>query len=185
VPPYCRFEVNDAEDDWLYKEKFDYIHGRLLCTCFRDTAVVFQKAFDSCTPGGYFEMFDFSARFQAIDDSLKGTALQKFSDMMIEGTARFGKDLTHAPRYKSYMAAAGFVDIVERQFQWPLNTWPEGKYFKTLGQWFNQDMRDGLSGMAMATFTRGLKMSREEVEVFLIDVRKDLNNKKIHAYLPL
>jgi hypothetical protein len=185
VPPNCRFEVDDAEDDWLYKQKFDYIHGRLMCTCFKDPAAVFKKAFNSLTPGGYFEMFDFSARFESVDGSLEGTSLGKFGDMMIEGAGVFGKNLEHAPRYKEYFEAAGFVDIEERKFQWPFNPWPRGKYFKSLGMWFNQDMKEGLQGMAMATFTRGLKMSREEVEVFLVDVRKDLDDKKIHAYLPL
>jgi hypothetical protein len=58
-------------------------------------------------------MFDFSTQFQSVDDSFEGTVLQRFSDMMIEGARRLGKDLTHAPRHKSYMEAAGFVDIVE------------------------------------------------------------------------
>lgn len=185
VPPNCRFEVDDAEDDWLYKEKFDYIHGRLMCTCLKNPPAVFQKAFHSCTPGGYFEMFEISAQSQCIDNSLEGTALQKYSNMMLEGGRYFGKDFTHAPRYKSYMEAAGFVDVVEKQFQWPSNTWPRGKYFKTLGMWFNQDMQQGLSGIAMATFTRALGMSREEVEKFVIEVRNDMNDKRIHAYIPV
>lgn len=130
-------------------------------------------------------MFDATVRFGCVDDSLYGTALQKYSEMMIEGLRRFGKDVTHAPRYKSYMEAAGFVDVVERQFQWPFNTWPRGKHHKTLGLWYNQDMQEGVSGMAMATFTRALKMSPEAVELFLVDVRKDLNDRRIHAYLPM
>lgn len=185
VPPNCRFEVDDAEDDWLYKQKFDYIHGRFMCTCFKDPAGVFKKAFNSLAPGGYFEMFDFTARFGAVDDSLRGTNLEKFSDRMIEGAGKLGRYLEHAPNYKAYFEEAGFVDVVEKKFQWPFNTWPKGKYFKSLGMWFNQDMHEGLSGMVMATFTRALGMTRDEVELFLVDVRKDLDNRNIHAYLPL
>lgn len=185
MPPNCRFEVDDAEDDWLYKQKFDYIHGRFMCTCFKDPAGVFKKAFNSLAPGGYFEMFDFTARFGAVDDSLRGTNLEKFSDRMIEGAGKLGRYLEHAPNYKAYFEEAGFVDVVEKKFQWPFNTWPKGKYFKSLGMWFNQDMHEGLSGMVMATFTRALGMTRDEVELFLVDVRKDLDNRNIHAYLPL
>ena len=130
-------------------------------------------------------MFDFTARFGCVDESLAGTVLESFSEMMIEGSRRFGKDLTHPTRYKDYMKAAGFIDIVEEQFQWPINTWPKGKYYKTLGLWYNQDLLDGLSGMAMAICTRGLKMSREEVELLLEKVRKDLKDTRIHAYLPM
>jgi hypothetical protein len=42
--------------------------------------------------------------------------------MMIEGARRLGKDLTHAPRYMSYIEAARFVNVVEKKFQWPFNT---------------------------------------------------------------
>ena len=37
----------------------------------------------------------------------------------------------------------------------------------------------------MATLTRGVSWSRADVEVFLVDVRKDLKNRKIHAYWPI
>jgi SAM-dependent methyltransferase len=185
VPPNCRFEIDDAEDEWVYTEKFDYIHGRLLAVCFNDPAAVFRRAFHSCAPGGYFEMFDFASRFGCIDESLSGTALENFAEMMIEGTRLLGKDVTHVIKYKDYMEAAGFVDIVEEKFQWPINTWPKGSYYKTLGLWYNQDLQEGLSGMAMAICTRGLKMSREQVELLLVNVRKDLKNTKIHAYLPM
>jgi hypothetical protein len=70
-------------------------------------------------------MFDFTARFGCIDGSSAGTALEGFSEMMIEGSLRFGKDLTHAARYKDYMEATGFVDVIEERFKWPINTWPE------------------------------------------------------------
>jgi hypothetical protein len=74
---------------------------------------------------------------------------------------------------------------VEKHFQWPINTWPKGKYHKTLGLWYNRDMVEGLSGIAMAIFTRGLKMSPEEVDLFVEDVIKGFNDKRIHAYLPM
>jgi SAM-dependent methyltransferase len=185
VPPNCRFEIDDAEDDWLYTQNFDYIHGRLLAVCFKDPATVFQKAFHSLSPRGYFEMFDFSADIRCLDDSLAGTALEKFHGMMIQGVKSLGKDMTRAPKYKEYFRDAGFIDIVEKQFRWPTNDWPKGKYYKSVGLWYNRDLQEGLSGMAMAIFTRGLKMSKEEVDTFLEVVRKDIDDRMIHAYLPL
>jgi hypothetical protein len=37
----------------------------------------------------------------------------------------------------------------------------------------------------MTLFTEVLLWSREELEVFLVDVRKDIKNCKIHAYVSL
>jgi hypothetical protein len=150
--------------------------------CFKDPAAVFQKAFHSCTPGGYFQMAGAALPIRCVDDSLEGTTLLKFANMMIEGMRMAGKDITQAPRYKSYMEAAGFVDVVEDHFQWPTNTWPKAKHHKTLGMLFNQDMQEGLSGIVMGICTRVYKMSPAEVEALVVDVKKDLNDRSIHAY---
>ncbi len=32
----ARFEVDDAEDEWAFSTKFDYIHSRAVLTCFKD-----------------------------------------------------------------------------------------------------------------------------------------------------
>jgi hypothetical protein len=56
VPPNCCFEIDDAEDEWVYGQEFDYIHDRLLTLCFNDGAAVFKKAFKALAPGGYFDL---------------------------------------------------------------------------------------------------------------------------------
>ena len=40
----------------------------------------------------------------------------------------------------------------------------------------------GVQGLSMALFTRGLGWSVQEVETFLVDVRKDMKDTKIHGY---
>lgn len=185
LPPNCRFEVSDASEEWYFSEKFDYIHGRLLATCFNDPAFVFTQALHSLAPGGYFEMFDFNARFSCIDNSDQGTFISRHKELMIDGAKKLGRDFTHAPKYRRYFEEAGFVDVVEEKFQWPFNTWPKGKYFKELGRWYNEDLNQGLEGITMATLTRAFGWSREEVGKFCKDIRKDFNDTNIHAYLPM
>lgn len=36
VPPNCVFEVDDLEQQWLWKEKFDFIHSGELSQSIRD-----------------------------------------------------------------------------------------------------------------------------------------------------
>jgi hypothetical protein len=153
--------------------------------CFNDPLSIFKKAFNSLNPGGYFEMFDFDARFRCIDDSDQGTLLRKYSGMMISGAEKLGKVITHAPKYKRYFEEAGFTEVVEERFQWPFNTWPKGRYYKTLGMWYNRDMQEGLEGMTMATLTRAHGITKEEVLELIEGVRKELNDRNIHAYLPM
>jgi hypothetical protein len=182
IPSNCRFEIDDAEDEWLYPQKFDYIHGRFMAVCFKDPLAVFRRAFEACKPGGYFEMMDAVIPLRCFDDSLQGTYLEKSTNIMMEGAKLLGRDLTHVVKYKSYMETVGFVDVVETHFQWPINTWPKGKYHKTLGAWYNKDVTSGLAGMLAAVCTRGLGMTLEEVNEFADNVTRDMNNTSIHAY---
>jgi hypothetical protein len=46
VPPNCKFLVDDAEDLWVYPEKFDYIHLRLMAGCFADWPNFFRQAYE-------------------------------------------------------------------------------------------------------------------------------------------
>jgi hypothetical protein len=54
-----------------------------------------------------------------------------------------------------------------------------------LGMWSHEATVSTLSGMTTALFGRGLGWSPEDVEVFLVDVRKDMKNPRIHAYWPM
>jgi hypothetical protein len=51
-----------------------------------------------------------------------------------------------------------------------------------LGMWTLENMGSSLMGISVALFTRGLKWTVEELEVFLVDVRKEMRNTRYHAY---
>lgn len=46
-------------------------------------------------------------------------------------------------------------------------------------------MSGNILGISLAFFTRGLGWTVEELEVFLVKVRKDMKNSQIHAYWPM
>jgi hypothetical protein len=48
--------------------------------------------------------------------------------------------------------------------------------------WCLADLEPGLEGLSMAIFTRILGWTKEETEVFLTLVRKDMKDTKIHSY---
>jgi len=51
--------------------------------------------------------------------------------------------------------------------------------------WNNSNITGGLEGLTLALFTRGLGWAKEDAEVFLVDVRKELNDTKIHVWAPM
>lgn len=48
--------------------------------------------------------------------------------------------------------------------------------------WTYENMSGSLSGLSMALFTRGLGWTKEALEVFLVDVRKDMRDRSRHSY---
>lgn len=188
VPPNCHFEVDDAEDTWVYSHKFDYIHGRMLFTCFQSHLVVFKSAFDFLRPGGYLELQDISFPFQCIDDSWEGTALKNLCRLLMDGSAALGKDWHRVPKYKEYLEELGFVDVKEHTFSCPIGPWARDEKNKTLGVWGRANVLQSLQGLSMAVMTRGLRMTPQEIERLLVDVRKDLNKngrESLHVYAPM
>jgi len=181
VPPNCTFEVEDAEDDWIYSQKFDLIHGRLMVMCFKDPRHVLEQAFKCLAPGGYLEWQDADFPMRAVDDTLAGTALWEWNMAIVDGAAKAGRPWTNTKKYKGWMEEIGFVDVREELLYWPVNTWPRDPHLKKLGLWFQHDLLEGLNS-TRAVLTRGLGWSNEEVEAFLIDVRKDIKDRNEHAY---
>ncbi len=56
---------------------------------------------------------------------------------------------------------------------------------KQLGQWNQINILDGLEGFCLALLTRGLGWKKEEVDIFVARVSRDLKDKRIHAYFPM
>jgi hypothetical protein len=104
---------------------------------------------------------------------------------MIEASAKLGRPLDIKGSWKDIMIKAGYEDVVEKRYRWPQNRWPKDPKYKELGMWACADIVDGLEGLSLALFTRALGMTKEEVMAFLVDVRKDMRNTRIHSYWPM
>jgi len=138
VPPNCRFEIDDAEDEWNYRQKFDYIHGRLLLSCFNnDFPAVIRKAYDALNPGGWFELQDMLPPI-CFDDTWEGTEFKRWVELTCEGAKALGMDWYKVGNYKRWVEEAGFEEVTEFKSAAPTNTWPRGKHYKLLGAWMNQ-----------------------------------------------
>ncbi|TVY82843.1 putative methyltransferase tdiE [Lachnellula suecica] len=184
VPGNLTFEVDDIDDDWVYPHPFHYIHGRLMVFAFTDPIAIFRKAFAALASGGYFEMQDLCTPIRAFDDSLNGSAMINCSNLIVDACSKRGIDLTAPGKYQVMMESVGFVDVKEVVVEWPVGTWAKSKYHKRIGAWFKRDMEVGVEGIVMGLFTRVLGMSKEDVQVIVEDVKRDMNDKSIHAYQP-
>ncbi|KAK1452647.1 TAM domain methyltransferase, partial [Colletotrichum cuscutae] len=137
-------------------------------------------------PGGYLEMQDLSLPYRCDDASLTpDSPVHKLSDLFLRGGRVTGRNMDAAPTYATLMRTAGFVDVEEQQFKWPVNAWPRDPHFKTLGAYTHCNLDHGLEGLTLGLATRNLGWSKEETLLFCATVRKSLRSHKVHAYVPL
>ncbi|KAI8258795.1 Secondary metabolism regulator LAE1 [Colletotrichum sp. SAR 10_98] len=185
VPPNVKFEIDDLEDEWTYSLPFDYIHSRVMTSSIGDWSVYLRKCYENLKPGGYVELQEIDLFATSDDGTLKPeSALMRWCNLLMEASEKFGRPFVRGPTLKDIMTAAGFVDVSITVLKWPTNSWPKDPKYKEIGIWENANMLEGLEGFSMAALTRGHNWSRIEVEVFLAEVRKDFNDKSIHAYWP-
>lgn len=185
VPENVQFIIDDAEQsDWAVPEDhYDFIHTRILEACFEDMREVIKTAFKHTKPGGYLESQELHATPHCDDGTMpEDWPFGKFVEKLQESSLRIGRELNIAPKLRGWFEEAGFVDVQQRVFKAPLGRWPRDPAMKDLGHWWNENMALGLQAFSLAYFTRVLDWTQEETEVYLVDVRKSLADKSVHAY---
>ncbi|GKT75495.1 methyltransferase domain-containing protein [Colletotrichum tofieldiae] len=167
-------------------EPFEYIHSRFMTASIRNWEEYIKKCYDNLTPGGYLELQDADVMPRSDDDLLpKDAAIIEYVNLLKEVSKKLGREYVEVSSLKNMMIEAGFLDVEMRMYKWPHNEWPKDPRYKKLGFWTQENFGSALEAICMAPFTRVLGWTREEVNVFLVQVRKDLKNKSYHAYSPV
>jgi hypothetical protein len=137
-------------------------------------------------PGGWLELHDIGCPIECDDGSIpKDAPLMRWNELLISAASKFGRQLDVASGHKKRLEDAGFKGVVGIKEKWPQNPWPKDPRYKELGKWVLASFHEGLTAMSMALLTRGLGWTPDEVEVFLVEVRKDIDNRNYHTYWPM
>ena len=137
-------------------------------------------------PGVYLELQDLNFPFRSDNGTLKSDhVLFQWSEFMLEASTKAGKPLDRSSKFEDLLKDVGFVNVKVKVLKWPSNSWPKNKTEKTLGIWQNENLNFGIEGFLLALFTRILGWGKEEVDVFLAKVRKDIKDRSIHSYLSM
>ncbi|OCL02528.1 S-adenosyl-L-methionine-dependent methyltransferase [Glonium stellatum] len=183
VPPNCSFIVEDSESEWIWDERFDYIHSRTLGSTWRDWPGYFRKCYEFLKPGGYLELHEFTFPFHCDDGTATAeNPMMQWSIYFNQAAARGGVDMEICERLDPLLRDAGFVDVAKRRLRLPFTGWSEDPNEREYGAFYGRIFDWGVS---LALFTRRLGWSRERAELFLVDARKDAANIGVHAYIPL
>ncbi len=83
------------------------------------------------------------------------------------------------------MQEAGFVNVTEKKIAVPGNPWARGEEQKIRGAMMMTNLLEVASGISMKILAGVYGWSKEEVELFLVEVRNGLKDRKAHGYVPV
>lgn len=106
----------------------------------------------------------------------------KWAKLHDEAAMNMGRPLRIANKMKRWYQEQGFVNVREEVYKIPINSWPKDPQFKLIGKFHERNLLDGLQGLSLAFFHRGLGWTKDEIEVYLVNVRKALQDRSVHAY---
>ena len=180
--------VDDAEafQDWEFQQKFDYIHSRLVILSMRDWPRYLRRCFANLKPGGWIELQEVQFPFQ-YDDNFppNDSPLLKWSGYVREATSRVGVDTMAGTKFVDMLQTEGFVNINRDEFRWGIGSWSKDPKEREIGKWMVYNALEGVESAGMALFSRVFGWSKDEIEVFLESVRKDIRNKAPRYYAPM
>ncbi|KAK4462014.1 Demethylmenaquinone methyltransferase [Cladorrhinum samala] len=185
VPPNVRFFVEDSTESWDYPTaSFDFIHTRVTFACWSDMKKqIIQRAFNHLKPGGWLECQEVPGMPYCDDNTMPPDyPWLQWTYQLYHGTSLADRQADIGPQLKDWMKEVGFVDVRESVFKIPLNGWPKESRLKHVGMLWQRNLLDGLSGFSLSFFNKFLDKTLEEIEVSLVNVRKCLFDRRIHAY---
>ena len=69
-------------------------------------------------------------------------------------------------------------------FKVPTNPWAKDPRLRQVGAFYQYNLTVNLDGISTRVFQKGLGWSADEAAVFFAGVKKDIKNRKQHAYYP-
>ncbi|KAM6527498.1 hypothetical protein FSOLCH5_003565 [Fusarium solani] len=111
--------------------------------------------------------------------------LSRWLKLLGEATVLLGRPYQDIQQIQDIMAEVGYSDVTVKYFRWPTNPWPKDAKHKALGQWHNVNIGSAIEALTLAPFTRALGWKDDEARAFAAHVRRDLNDRRIHAYWPI
>ena len=147
----------------------------------------FEQAFDHLSPGGWVECQEFDYHRKSDDNTISPNSRLKFwEEEWTRGVEKIGLKGTCDPELvMRQMREAGLVNVETKYFKMPIGPWPKDTQLRQAGLFGLVNLLDGLQGLSLKIFTDLLGYSVDELEVLLMECRKDVRSRSVHSYYPV
>lgn len=185
TPPNCKFLRDDMEDPWIFDRVFDFVHLRLVFHSFDDPKGVLQRIHDNLKPGGWVEYQDIAIELVGSDPIaqayIQASVVWRWNELIKAGLrTALGRDHGVTLKLHDWMRDTGFVDVVERQVLWPINSWPSDPEDRRLGQFTRLDTEKLLESSVKLLLAGGL--TQEELPDFQAEVKWSFGDPNLRGY---
>jgi SAM-dependent methyltransferase len=155
VPINCAFEVDDLTAEWTWPNgHFDFIHVREMFGSIPDWDSFFEQCYRCTSSGGWVEVVEHAVEPIADDDTMPPEHFYwKWGDTVVSLGNKIGKSFTIYKEAKERLERAGFVDVVEVKYKWPMNAWPDDAKGREIGRWNQLRLFDGVEGFMLRLLT--------------------------------
>ncbi|KAJ5774771.1 hypothetical protein N7457_009667 [Penicillium paradoxum] len=188
MPPNCILEVDDIAEEWTWNEPQDLIHIRILTGAFDEAewARLYNQCYDNLRPGGWIEHLEASPFIECDDDSLPADSLLRtWGPTLTACGSRAGRPLEIMDTIQDAFHKAGFVDVHQKEYKWPIGPWARDQKFKEAGTVNFHHWMSGMEGWAMwllCKFGAPQPWTQDEVIVYVAKMRAEMKNPRYHIY---
>jgi SAM-dependent methyltransferase len=175
VPPNCRFEVDDFEQEWTFGEdRFDLVHARFLMGSVSSHPTLYKEVYRALKPGGWIELVELECGTFSDDGTVTDSlpSVQWWS-LLESSFAAIGRRIPKIDEFPGMLEEAGFVDVHWEMVKRPVNDWPRDEKMKEIGKFTCANFLEGLEGFTLGPFTRVLGWTADEARVLCAKVRKE------------
>ncbi|KAJ5637500.1 hypothetical protein N7490_007379 [Penicillium lividum] len=151
-PPNCILEVDNILEEWMWREPFDLIHLSNMVASFspQEWDTVYEQCYEferNLIPGGWIEQLEGDVVVRCDDDSFpEDSVLRTFGPNLLSATLKVGRPGDTLKTMHAAIEKAGFVDIHERIYKWPIGAWPRDPLMKEAGRINYHQWVTGLEG---------------------------------------
>lgn len=147
---------------------------------------VYKKCYENLEPGGWIEQLELDAHLESDDDSIpKDSMAATWGETTFGCAERSGRRIDTLNTMRDSIERAGFVDIHEKLYKWPIGAWARDKQLKEAGSLNYRMWSAGLEGWGMWLLTKfgaPTPWPPEQVQAYVGKIRTELKSPHVHAY---
>ncbi|KAI0013834.1 S-adenosyl-L-methionine-dependent methyltransferase [Xylariaceae sp. FL0662B] len=188
VPPNVKFEIDDCTQPWTWAEdSFDFVHTRYLFGAVADWTALFREAWRVTKPGGWLETCEADVKILSDDGTVaEDSAYNRFWNMLYtKASSKIGatfEPLLEGVQRKG-MEEAGFVDIQQADYKFPVGGWAQDKKLAEVGQYVQLTMLNDVEGYTLFLWNNVMGEDAPGYQEHLAYMRRELKDRKIHGYM--